>query len=225
MPFTILAKLFNKQTYVTKTDATSVHNPSKIHEPIFNEQNALEDLKKVGERIEENAYKNNIAKVQSIIENDKAVPSSVDKEQIATYIVDAAKEFSIDPCVIASIAQQETHFNQNVPTGNGSGVMQLTTITIKDLYQRPNYYDPAVLSILKEYKTPNDLIKAIRKDAQLNIRVGAAVYKSKLKAAKGCEQSALRKYNASSRAELYSKEVMSRIAQARAVKSDFALTA
>ncbi len=225
MPFTIFTKIFNKQPYVAKSDAVAVHNSYKTREPMFDEKKALEELQNIGERIEERAYKNNLAKVENIIENDEAVPSSVDKKKMAKYIVDAAKEFSVDPCVVASIAQQETHFNQNVPTGNGSGVMQLTTITIKDLYQRPNYYDPAIASILKEYKTPNDLIKAIRKDAQLNIRVGAAVYKSKLKAAKGCEQSALRKYNASSMAERYSREVMSKIAQARAVKSDFALTA
>lgn len=225
MPFTIFSKIFNKQTYVSKTDATSVHNPIKIHEPIFNEEKALDDLKKVGERIEENAYKNNIAKVQRIIENDTSTPSSVDKEQMAKYIVEAANEFSVDPCVIASIAQQESHFNQNVPKSKGSGVMQLTTITIKDLYQRSGYYDPAILSILKEYKTPNDLIKAIRKDAQLNIRVGTAVYKAKLRDANGSEKEALRRYNASSRAESYSKEVMNRISQARALKVDFSVTA
>ena len=64
-------------------------------------------------------------------------------------------------------------------------------------------------------------MQAIRKDARLNIRVGTAVYKFKLATAKGCEQDALRRYNASSLAESYSIEVMSRIAQARALKSDF----
>ena len=171
-----------------------------LHKKDAEEQAALEKQTKI---------------ITNIITNDPAAPKNLDNQQMAKWIIDAAKEFNVDPLVIISIAQQETHFTQNVPTANGSGIMQLTGITIKDMYLRSNVYDKALLPYLKKYKNPEQLKAAMRKDPELNIKLGTALYKQKLKQAKGDEKRAFMNYNGSNIKQKYSKDVYARVLNAR----------
>ena len=90
---------------------------------------------------QESAMQQKYDAVLDIIKNDPAAPKNLDSEKMADMIMNAANETGINPIIITSIAKQETHFKQNIPTGNGSGIMQLTTISIKDMYLRPQIYD------------------------------------------------------------------------------------
>lgn len=213
---------FKTDTFqVAKADATFVSNPFRQiagMEKFFegNEKIKIErEFAKMQAEKADKAYQQKKETVEYIIENDPAAPKKLNKEQMAEYIMHASEEFGVDAVVVASIAQQETHFNQDVPSKNGSGVMQLTSISIKDMFQRPKLYGEAMKPILAKYKTPANLIKAMRKDPELNIRLGTALYKAKLKEARGNEKEALKRYNGSSIKVKYSNDVYAKIIKAR----------
>ena len=186
---------------------------SQIYKKLINAGNEKAEKLYETEKRKEEAIKNIIAK-------DEAAPDNIDAGEIASYIVEAGETFSVDPVVIASIAQQETHFTQDVPVKNGSGIMQLTTISIKDMYLRRNVYDKALEPILDKYKTPENLMKALRKDPKVNIMLGTALYKLKLKNAKGNIHLALENYNGSPIKKRYAKEVMDKITSNRQTSFD-----
>ena len=185
---------------------------------------------------QESAMQQKYDAVLDIIKNDPAAPKNLDSEKMADMIMNAANETGINPIIITNIAKQETHFKQNVPTGNGSGIMQLTTISIKDMYLRPQIYDKQMKQLYKKYgswekiaaakrKNPslnlgnfgemlykygnvNNLRAAMRKDPQLNLKLGAYLFKAKLNAAGGDIHKALVNYNGSPHKFAYAKSVM-----------------
>ena len=67
--------------------------------------------------------------------------------------------------------------------------------------------------IKKRYPTPELLYEAIKKDPELNIRIGVILFKAKYNAADGNLALALKNYNGSSIKEKYSKDVMGMIRQ------------
>ncbi len=217
-------------TYV-RTDFITQAQAEILADSINRRKQEVEQSKK-----EEAAIRQKYETVSNMIKNDKAAPKNLDVDKMTDMIMNAANETGVDPIIIASIAKQETHYNQNVPTGNGSGIMQLTSISIKDMYQRPNVYDPQMKQLMKKYgslekifaakkKDPSlnlgnfgemlykygdweKLRNAMRKDSQLNITLGAYLFKAKLNAADGDVHKALVNYNGSSRKLAYAKSVM-----------------
>lgn len=181
--------------------------------------------------------------IKNIIANDPAAPKNLNKDKMADMIMKASAETGVDPVIIASIAKKETHFNQNVPTGNGSGIMQITSISLKDMYLRPQIYDKNMKQLIKKYgswekvvqakkKDPSmqlgnfgellykygnadKLRDAARKDPQINIKLGAYLFKAKLDQAGGNVQKALQNYNGSSSKLAYAKTVMQYIDAAK----------
>ncbi len=187
--------------------------------------------------------------VANMIKNDPAAPKNLNVDNMTEMIMNASAETGVDPIIIASIAKQETHYTQNVGTGNGSGIMQLTTISIKDMYLRPNIYDAKMKQLIKKYgswqkvaaakkKDPSldlgnfgnllykygsveNLRAAMRKDPQLNLKLGAYLFKAKLNAAGGDVHRALVNYNGSSHKMAYAKSVMGIIQDGRSSSSKF----
>ncbi len=181
--------------------------------------------------------------IKNIIANDPAAPKNLNKDKMADMIMKASAETGVDPVIIASIAKKETHFTQNVPTGNGSGIMQITSISLKDMYLRPQIYDKNMKQLIKKYgswekvvqakkKDPSmqlgnfgellykygnsdKLREAVRKDPQINITLGAYLFKAKLDQAGGNVQKALQNYNGSSSKLAYAKTVMQYIDAAK----------
>lgn len=151
--------------------------------------------------------------VLKIMNEDKAVLDHVDKDLIASTIVQTAKEIGIDPIVLTCIAKRESHFSGVAYNGTGHGVMQLVPITVKDMYQRKHLYHSSFEKIAEEYPTNKLLFDAIKKMPQLNIKVGAIVFLSKLDKAKGNLRQCLKFYNASPHQDVYSKEVFADIAK------------
>ena len=151
-------------------------------------------------------------KVLNVINEDKHCAKNVDKIKMAQMILKVAKEFCIDPVVLACIIRQETHFTPQYGK-NGQGYMQLVKISIEDMFQRPKIYDKKLEEIKKRYPTPELLYEAIKKDPELNIRIGVILFKAKYNAADGNLALALKNYNGSSIKEKYSKDVMGMIRQ------------
>ena len=147
------------------------------------------------------------AKVLAIINEDKNCINSKRKNEIAEYIARISMEYGVDPVQIACIAKKETHFTENVISINGKGMMQITQISVEDMYLRPNFYDKKLQKITSKYKTYKDLYKALQTKPQLNMRIGVILYKAKLRAAKGNVKTALMNYNGSSVKYKYAADV------------------
>lgn len=145
-----------------------------------------------------------------IMDEDKAC-KILDKEKLAKQIILVANEYEIDPIVMACIAKKESHFSQNVSNKAFKGMMQITKISIDDMYQkhREHLYMPYIKEIKERYKSSSELFKAIEDDSLLNIRVGALVYASKLKKTKGNLFESIKIYNNSHLKEQYAKSVYS----------------
>lgn len=151
--------------------------------------------------------KQTVAKI--IINDEKRDKNSAYSPiELSEMIVDVSKKYDMDYKLVASVIKQETHFKQESSGKNGKGLMQLTSITLKDMFQRPNVYDEKAGALLQKYKTPQALMKAVKEDPKVNIEVGVICLKHKLKGAKGNYKRALVNYNGSPHKESYSKSVM-----------------
>ena len=111
-----------------------------------------------------------------IMNNDKEC-RKINKEAQAEKIARIALDVGVKPEIIGAIIKQETHFSTNAKDmnkGNGVGPMQLTRITIQDMYERPKAYDPDITKIVGndkgcKYKTFADALKAKLKNKNINL--------------------------------------------------------
>ena len=149
------------------------------------------------------------AKIANVISSDEAQgKTKYSDEEISKMIYDAAEKYGIDPKLVASVCKHETHFTQERSGSSGKGMMQLTTISLKDMYAREKIYDKELKPLLDKYGDVNGLKKAIRNDASVNVEVSTALLKAKLKGAKGNVRIALQNYNGSGAKVKYAGEVI-----------------
>lgn len=149
------------------------------------------------------------AKIANVISSDEAQgDTKYSDEEISKMIYDAAEKYGIDPKLVASVCKQETHFTQERSGSSGKGMMQLTTISLKDMYAREKIYDKELKPLLDKYGDVNGLKKAIINDASVNVEVSTALLKAKLKGAKGNVRIALQNYNGSGAKVKYAGEVI-----------------
>lgn len=149
------------------------------------------------------------AKIANVISSDEAQgDTKYSDEEISKMIYDAAEKYGIDPKLVASVCKQETHFTQEKSGSSGKGMMQLTTISLKDMYAREKIYDKELKPLLDKYGDVNGLKKAIINDASVNVEVSTALLKAKLKGAKGNVRIALQNYNGSGAKVKYAGEVI-----------------
>lgn len=134
--------------------------------------------------------------VFNIMEKDKEAPKNLNKELIYKYISSASNKIGVSPIIIARIIERESNFTMPKSYDKGSGMMQLTIITVEDMYQRRQLYDADIYPILDKYGSAENLMKEIRKNPELNILIGTACFKQKLKQANGDVRKALELYNA-----------------------------
>lgn len=171
--------------------------------------NGLRDLKKITEAQQQAQEAYQQAVVENIIQTDNHKPQNTDVSRISAKIIEAAKYTGIDAGNIACIVRKESHFRQdelNIVTGKGP--MGLASIAIKDMYARPQVFDNQLKTLIKEYgslsrvflekqnnpsldlgnfgellyeyKTWTNLRNAIRKDYDLNLKIGAYYFKYQL---------------------------------------------
>ena len=151
------------------------------------------------------------AKIASVISADEAQgETKYSDEEISKMIYDASEKYGVDPKLVASICKHETHFTQEKSGYSGKGMMQLTTISLKDMYARKKIYGDELKPLLDKYVDAEGLKKAIINDASVNVEVSTALLKSKLKSAKGNVRIALQNYNGSGAKVKYAGDVMSR---------------
>lgn len=149
------------------------------------------------------------AKIANVISSDEAQgDTKYSDEEISKMIYDAAEKYGVDPKLVASVCKQETHFTQERSGSSGKGMMQLTTISLKDMYAREKIYDKELKPLLDKYGDVNGLKKAIINDASVNVEVSTALLKAKLKGAKGNVRIALQNYNGSGAKVKYAGEVI-----------------
>lgn len=149
------------------------------------------------------------AKIANVISSDEAQGNTkYSDEEISKMIYDAAEKYGVDPKLVASVCKQETHFTQEKSGSSGKGMMQLTTISLKDMYAREKIYDKELKPLLDKYGDVNGLKKAIINDASVNVEVSTALLKAKLKGAKGNVRIALQNYNGSGAKVKYAGEVI-----------------
>lgn len=148
-----------------------------------------------------------------IMDEDKNLPKGFNKDKFASTILNIAQELGADPISIACIIKQETHFHSGLNGKNGKGLMQLTNITIKDMYTkgRDRLYHSALNDLKKNHPTSSSLFTALQTHDSINVKVGALAYMMRLQESKGNIQNALRNYNGSQYKETYAKEVFRNI--------------
>ena len=111
-----------------------------------------------------------------IMDNDKdcrKINKSVQAEKIARIALDVGAK----PEVIGAIIAQETNFGttaDDLNKGNGIGPMQVTRITIQDMFERPEAFDPDISKIVGnakgcKYKTFAEALKAKFKNNKVNL--------------------------------------------------------
>lgn len=205
-------KCERKNPFEVQNDATRNEN-KYTQADAYVKNNGLRDLKKIKEAqlLAQEAYQQ--AVVENIILTDNHKPQNTDVSRISAKIAEAAKYTGVDAGNIACIVKKESHFKQdglNVVTGKGP--MGLTSIAIKDMYVRPQVFDNQLKALIKEYrtlsqvflakqnnpsldlgnfgellyeyKTWTNLRSAIKKDYDLNLKIGAYYYKYQLNKAK-----------------------------------------
>ncbi len=204
----------NKKKPAATRETQSTHQPpkpstaQKKETPAQNEQMTKQQGKEL---------------VSIIIQNDKNA-HKIDVDRMASRITDVAFLVGIKPDSLAAIVQNESHFSeQMIMSSNGKGPAGITSIIPRDMYERPGLYDSKLALLIKQhgslakvfaakkanptlklgdfgemlykYKTPDNLNAALKKDFDLNLKIGAYVYKYKLKQANGDENIAFQNYN------------------------------
>ena len=94
---------------------------------------------------------------------EKGVTDTKQIKELSALITKKAIEQKVDPVLIAGIVGQEVDFrylNDNIYGKNGKGMMQLTSVSIEDLYRNecPSYYigsKDKLAEIKKKYPTAN----------------------------------------------------------------------
>ncbi len=174
-------------------------------------KNVIEQLnKKISETLKKLEKENNIKRTEKVITKLTAEKggkiSEEDKRYWAELINQNADGTRINPALLAALIARETGFekNKNVPTG--AGPMQVTTITVTDMFSdtkggRKRLYDLIDKETLdkilyqtdkdgkplvdkngkpvRKYNSPVELRQACGKDDDLGIKVGIMCLKMK----------------------------------------------
>lgn len=181
----------------------------KIHDAVMRKKQIAEINKLAALRnMELMQINHKKALILRIMEEDKNCCKTADKNKIAENIIKLSKEYGADPVHIACIVKKESHFAENINKGTAKGLMQITQITIKDMYQRPNLYHSALDNIKKEYPTHQSLFTAIQVNPELNLRVGIIAFLQRLEKSNGNVRLALQNYNGSRHKVAYANAIM-----------------
>lgn len=154
-----------------------------------------------------------------IMQEDKNLPKNLNKNKMASTILNIANELGADPITIACIIRQETHFHSGLNGNGAKGLMQITNITVKDMYQkgRDRLYHSALNDLKKDHPTYKTLVNELLNHDSINIKVGAMAYMMRLQESGGNVKKALKNYNGSSTKEKYAREVFESIQKYSAI--------
>ena len=154
------ARIRASQTHLG--DALIYVNPARIE--VFNtiKINGREKEKDVGENYKLNIATKSIKYIMDLDKNCRDINKTVQARKIATIALDVG----VPPEVIGAIIKQETHFSTDsadMNKGQGVGPMQLTSITLQDMFIRPEVYDSSIKNFVgpkKKYKSFAEALRA-----------------------------------------------------------------
>ena len=150
--------------------ATDALNVKKDIKPIlkFKSSDAKED-------IYSKKLKSAMKAIMYIMDIDKDC-RDINKEVQAWEISRIALHVGVPPEVIGALIKQETHFSTDsadMNKGNGVGPMQITPITIQDMYERPQAFEPKIGQLIgsknKPYKTFAQALQAKLKNSSIDL--------------------------------------------------------
>ena len=147
--------------------------------------------------------------ILKIMNDDKSLPQNLNKNKMAETILNVSNELGVDPIILSCIIKKETHFKSGLDGKGAKGLMQITGITIKDMYQkgRARLYHDALNDLKKDHPTHKSLFSELQNHDSINIKVGAMAYLMRLQQSGGNVKQALKNYNGSSLKERYARAV------------------
>lgn len=148
-----------------------------------------------------------------IIEEDKNIPTNLNTDKMASTILNIANELGADPITVACIIKRESNFQTGLDGNGAKGLMQITKITVKDMYQkgRDRLYHAALNDLKKDHPSFIYLFNELQNKDSINIKVGTISYLMRLQEAGGNVKNALRNYNGSNDKDNYARDVLNNI--------------
>ncbi len=201
----------NKQDTVKEIVIPLVSDSTEVPNDKANDKNILnwlsERINKTLEKLDEDKK---FQKTKELIENFNVKYNlTMSKEDIDYWtklINDNAESTNTSPAIIAAVIARETSFKKNTISINGAGSMQITTITVNDMFSNENggrqrlykMIDENTLNeilyqtdkegnpltdkngnYIRKYSSPHEIRNTCGKDENLGIKVGIMCLKMK----------------------------------------------
>lgn len=199
-----MSQVFKFKENAKVTNPFAKTNKAYTDADLYIYNNGRNDRKKIAERINaaEKLYQQ--VSVAYIIESDNHKPANTDISRVAAKIISAANYAGVSADSLACIVKKESHFRQNT----SRGPIEISSVVIKNLYEKPQAYDCKLKELISKYRTLSKVFEAkktnnfldlgklgdllyryenwkklnsaIRTDYELNLKIGAFLYKSEL---------------------------------------------
>ena len=151
--------------------------------------------------------------ITKIMEDEKNFPKNIDKDKLASTIINVSNELGADPITIACIIKRESKFKTGLENAGARGLMQITKITVKDMYQkgRDKLYHEILNTLKADHPTYSSLYADLKNQDSINIKTGTISYLMRLNQSKGNVRKALENYNSSKHKKAYAEDVLKNI--------------
>lgn len=151
--------------------------------------------------------------ITKMMEDEKDFSKNIDKDKLASTIINVASELGADPITVACIIKRESKFKTNLEHAGARGLMQITEITVKDMYQkgRDKLYHEILNTLKADHPTYSSLYADLRTQDSINIKTGTISYLMRLNESKGNVRKALENYNGSKHKKAYAEDVLKNI--------------
>ena len=151
--------------------------------------------------------------ITKMMEDEKNFPKNIDKDKLASTIINVSNELGADPITIACIIKRESKFKTGLENSGARGLMQINKITVKDMYQkgRDKLYHEILNTLKADHPTYSSLYADLRTQDSINIKTGTISYLMKLNESKGNVRKALENYNSSKHKKAYAEDVLNNI--------------
>ena len=163
-----------KRKNETVTNPFANTNKAYTDADLYIYNNGKNDLKKITAKIKvaEKLYQE--ASVAFIIESDNHKPANTDASRISAKIISAADYAGVSADALACIVKRESHFRQNTLRGP----IEISSVVIKNLYTKPQSYDSKLRELVSKYRTLSRIFEAKKKNTTLDLgKLGNLLYK------------------------------------------------
>ena len=169
-----MSQVFNFKENAKVINPFAKSNKSYTDADLYIHNNGRKDIKKIAERINaaEKLYQE--VSVAYIIESDNHKPADTDVSRVAAKIISAANYASVSADSLACIVKKESHSRQNT----SKGPVEISSIVIKNLYEKPQAYDSRLKELISKYRTLSKVFEAKKQNSFLNLgKLGDLLYR------------------------------------------------